>query len=179
MNDEHDKPAVTQTSDAVPFFVLTIALTALGDWLFYSHPLGWTVGIYGAVLLIVVSSLGSAHSSTRVGLLLAIVTATLCLRCVYEPNTVSVLLLLLGLVTLALQRREGWIPDITTWLWRWLHFFVRGLTQGGIGLGLVLGSCVAAPFSGRTASWPGRAKSWPGLRGCQRWCVSRCQPRWA
>ena len=33
--------------------VLAIALTALADFLFYREPVGWTAGIYGLALLLV------------------------------------------------------------------------------------------------------------------------------
>lgn len=116
---------------------LPILLAALADWLFFDHPIGWTLGLFGFVVLLAVLTFPSSDGrrQRRWSILAAAGVGGLCLRCVYEPNALALAGLPLGLLTWALGRREGWAPDVRTWLRRWLDTLTRGWARSCIGLG--------------------------------------------
>lgn len=123
----------------------SLILTALADWLFFRHPLGWTIGAYGGVLLAILLIIPSPRSHSRIVLLLSLLTLSLCLRCVYEPNLLSEMHILLGLITVALVHREEWSTDAWIWLRRITHFCLNGPVQvvGQIGRALFANMTIA------------------------------------
>jgi len=135
---------------------VSFILTALADWLFFDHPLGWTVGAYGGLLLTILMILPSPRPHSRMALLFSLLTLGLCLRCVYEPNVLSEILILLGLITIALVQREEWSTDAWIWLQRITHFCLDGPLQ-------VVGHIGRAIFSSMTCALSDRKLSTLGV----------------
>lgn len=98
---------------------LSLGFVFLADWLFWNHPRGWTIGGFG--LLLAGSLLAWERPLPRgkpaLGVLVAV--SLLCLHCLEEPNILTVVMGVLGLLTLALIAREGWSSNAVVWAQRW------------------------------------------------------------
>ncbi len=109
---------------SLTFFCLGFVI--LADVLFYRQPLGWTLGGYGLALM------GSLFLRQKVlprGVPIALTSVAVVLlfgSCIEEPGTLKIVLGILGLCSLGLMLREGWVPNALTWLARWALFFLTG-----------------------------------------------------
>jgi hypothetical protein len=119
---------------------IAFPLAILSDWLFWGRPAGWTVGLFGGVLLAAfLANLRWPTRRTRPGWILAALLLVLCLRCVYEPDALTIALLAAGIPTFALCRSEGWSSDLRVWLLRWSSLCLFGVVDalryllGGVG----------------------------------------------
>ncbi len=121
-------------------------LVILADWLFYGQPLGWTIGLFGALLVLVLVLSQSGRNDGWPARLLVLGVLSLCIRCVFEPNRLTIVLGLLLLVSLALTLREGWQGNCPLWIMRWGHFIVGSLE-----------TCIAVPHAAalHVRSWNG------------------------
>ncbi len=123
---------------------LAASLALLADWLFYGHPLGWGMGAFAFLLLLAIWIASPTPTPTSRGTLVgAIAILGLCIRCIYEPNVLSLILLTLGLLTFGLARREGWTPSAGLWFLRWLET----LSLGWLESWKTLGDVIRLPFS--------------------------------
>lgn len=104
---------------------LCLVLVFLEDWFFYGHPVGWTLGGYGVALMAAIFLTGG-RPRTRPAWILSVALAALFLWSLEEPGALMGVLGLVGLVTLALQTREGWSGSILVWLERWGVFLGLG-----------------------------------------------------
>lgn len=110
--------------------LISIAAVIAADALFYDQPLGWTLGLYGMLLLGAVLRQDRGRLlKTCPGILISIGTAGLALSLLYQPGITGVMLSMVGLITLGLTSRCGWTRD--AWLWgdRWLRFIFSGWRQ--------------------------------------------------
>jgi len=120
-------PPIAQQTGIKMRYAMALLLTVIADWLFYSHPVGWTLGGFGFLLLISVFVPRPTEHVPRLLLyLLTIAISALCIRCIYEPNLLTLILLALGFITLSLARRESWQSDTLTWCQRWIDTLTRG-----------------------------------------------------
>ena len=107
--------------------VLCLAAAALADFLFYGQPLGWTLGLYAALLLATMLWLdrgcGRKHRATA---LLTVATAGQIIAMILQPSGITVILTTLGLVSIASRRHLPWPIDTLDWPHRWLTFFAFG-----------------------------------------------------
>ncbi len=112
----------------------SLALSLLGiviaDFLFFNHPVGWTLGLYGFILLALLGAgiplpclAGATHKALGGGLL------GLCLALAYRPTPLAAFLALLFLVTLSMSVRCGGSGRATIWAERWIRFVVSGWLQ--------------------------------------------------
>ena len=100
----------------------SIALVVLADWLFYAHPIGWTLGGYGAFAGVVVILLGDSRFRKLPSILLGVCYFSLCLRAVVDPEPWVVILGFSVWVSLTLTLREGWSWSLKIWFTRWYQF---------------------------------------------------------
>jgi hypothetical protein len=100
----------------------TLAFVALTDWLFFGHPTGWTLGLYGLVLLEALLWRDRRFPAGRPRAVIAAALVLLFLGCIEEPNRLVVTLAGLGLITLALSFREGWRDSAVDWAQRWIVY---------------------------------------------------------
>lgn len=98
----------------------------LADWLFWDHPIGWTLGGYGLLLAVALFLRERKRPRGFSAWIIAAALACLCLQCGIEPGVLTVVLGALGLISLALILRAGWLADALTWAARWLQFAVIG-----------------------------------------------------
>ena len=123
--------------------LFSIAFVAVADGLFYGHPVGWTLGAYGALTGAGVIVLGGLRFRNLPSVLLGVCFWGLCLRAVIDPEPLVVVLGLSILVALALTLREGWTWSLTRWCSRCLQFLFEMIKSYVLALGFAL----ALPFA--------------------------------
>ncbi len=95
--------------------LVAVAGVALADWLFYGHPVGWTLGAFGALTGLGVLWLGESRSRSIPALLLGTAFFILCGRAIVEPAPLVVLLGLGLCVLWVLALRGGWSWSLPCW----------------------------------------------------------------
>lgn len=109
---------------------ISLAAAALADFLFYGHPVGWTLGLYAALLLGTLAWLGHGRLlKTRAPAILTTATAGLIIALLFKPGTLTALLAALGLISLASLRHLTWPENTLDWPQRWLGFVLLGWTE--------------------------------------------------
>ncbi|HNX36432.1 MAG TPA: DUF4173 domain-containing protein [Kiritimatiellia bacterium] len=103
--------------------LLVVACVGLADWLFYDHPVGWTLGAFGAVSGAGIAWLGEARYRALPSVLLGACFFALCLRAVFDPDPLVIFLGLAAWVAFTLTLRGGWSWSLTCWLGRGALFF--------------------------------------------------------
>ena len=106
-----------------------LGLIALADFLFYDHPLGWTVGLFGFATLTLLTLRGGELWRGWTGRAVALGNAGLAVACIEQPGPLTITLGFVGLLTVALVSRGGWTAGAGAWftrtadiLWRlWLQ----------------------------------------------------------
>ena len=106
-----------------------LGLIALADFLFYDHPLGWTVGLFGFATLTLLTLRGGELWRGWTGRALALGNAGLAVACIEQPGPLTITLGFVALLTVALLSRGGWTAGAGAWftrtadiLWRlWLQ----------------------------------------------------------
>ena len=106
-----------------------LVLAGAADWLFLRRPLGWTLGLYGFLLLTVLVLTQPAALRRRAGQVIAILLGGLVLASVIDPSPLAVLLGVGGVIAFALVARQGWVSDLGTWAMRYLTFVLFGIAQ--------------------------------------------------
>ena len=108
----------------------TLGLVVLADFLFYDAAAGWTVALFALVLLAAVTVRDGRYLRRWPGRVVAVAVLGLIVALLVQPGPLAVGLGMLGLITLASIDRSGWTASVAEWLWRWVTFIGRGLTQG-------------------------------------------------
>lgn len=107
--------------------LLTCAgLVALADILFYDHPIGWTFGLFGLVLLFAMQLYQTATSHSRHVTVAACAVAGLALALIEAPTTLSVLMYGLSIVALALLTKLTCVDDVRVLLKAVLRYIFTG-----------------------------------------------------
>ncbi len=127
--------------------LFSIAFVALADWLFYRHPVGWTLGAYGALAGVGVILLGGTSFRGRPSALLGACYFSLCLRAVIEPEPMVIFLGLSAWVSLTLTLREGWTWSLARWCSRWGQFLFGLLKSYALAAGFVLALPLAPAYA--------------------------------
>ena len=110
------KPSVAPWRRGYWFLLAATATCAVAaDWLFYEHPLGWTVGLFTALLLVVLAVRGGGFLHTVGGRAVAVAAGGLVAALVEEPTTLAVLLSLLAVAMLAVLNRNRWPGGVRQW----------------------------------------------------------------
>ena len=103
-----------------------VVAVVLADWLFYREPIGWTVGLYGALLAAVLAGRGGRMPWSRPGRILLGLIAGLLIALVEYPGVLPIVLLAAALVSLSLARRWAELRPVQQWADRVLAFAVKG-----------------------------------------------------
>lgn len=133
---------ILSTERTLTHLLFSIVLVAMADWLFYRHPVGWTLGAYGALAGAGVILLGDSRFRSLPSVLLGVCYFGLCLRAVIEPEPMVIFLGLSAWVSLTLTLREGWTWSLARWCSRWGQFLIGLLKSYALTAGFVL----ALPF---------------------------------
>jgi hypothetical protein len=104
----------------------TIACVALADFLFFGHVVGWTAGLFAAVLLGLLVIRGGRFFGHWPGRVLFVAAAGLVVALVEEPGVLPVLMAALCVAMLSVLNRADWCPGVVAWSKRLLHLFTRG-----------------------------------------------------
>ena len=104
------------------------ACVGLADWLFYGHPVGWTLGAFGVLSGAGVVLLGDARFGTLPAVLLGACFFGLCLRAMVDPEPFAVFMGVVLWVAFTLTLRCGWTWGLSVWLGRGF-LFVWGLVK--------------------------------------------------
>ncbi len=128
LNDDHDSipPDEDLLSRVRIGLICTVILVVLADWLFFNHPLGWAAGAFGLLLIGTLAVRAERMFFRKPAWLVMWLTAALFLGCVEEPNGLSLWLGALGVVTLSLTLREGWVGNAVVWMMRWIFYAFEG-----------------------------------------------------
>lgn len=105
---------------------LTVAVVT--DLLFYERPAGWTVGLYGALLLalIFLPAILRHRHIPRPALVLTCLLVPLCLLQAWHLSLIAALLTGIGIVAVQWTLRAGWTASGTVWLARLLNYALCG-----------------------------------------------------
>lgn len=101
------------------------ALVILADFLFYNHTIGWTVGVFGVLLVTIFSLHNMMFLKSRMGGILIALTLGQCVLQIEKQSLLSFSLMVLGLITLSLMKRDDWKSDACIWAKLCLSFCVR------------------------------------------------------
>ena len=104
------------------------AFVGLADWLFYGHPVGWTLGAFGVLSGAGVVLLGETRFNTRPAVLLGVCFFGLCLRAMADPDPFAVFMGVVIWVAFTLTLRGGWTWGLSVWIGRGF-LFVWGLVK--------------------------------------------------
>lgn len=111
--------------------MMTIAMTALADWLFYHHPIGWTVGLYTLLLTLAVIVRYPAALRRWSGRLVVLTLLGLIGAMVDWPGWLEIIfgaMLLIMLVRIGQGRGSA---DPFVWIAHWLAFLGDAWRQVG------------------------------------------------
>jgi Domain of unknown function (DUF4173) len=96
--------------------VSMLVLTALADFLFYDHKLGWTIGLFGLVLTGACLLHKPYLLKTIWGQLISFLTVFQCLLQIEKISILSFSLMFLGLLSLSIMSHDDWKQDAGLWL---------------------------------------------------------------
>ncbi len=114
-----------------------LGLTALADFLFYGHQIGWTIGMFGLLLTGVCVLHNSQVIQTRLGQAILVLTVAQCLLQIEKASLLCFALMSVGIVSLAILSQEGWNEDAGLWFRKVLSSvlrFLRPLNKALIGV---------------------------------------------
>jgi hypothetical protein len=99
------------------WFVLgaTVAAVCAADWLFYGHVIGWSVGLYMALIVALLALRGGAFLSSWPGRAVTLAAGGLVAALVVEPTPLAVLLAALSVAMLAVLNRNQWPGGAGEW----------------------------------------------------------------
>jgi len=92
-----------------------LALVALADFLFYDYDIGWVLGFFGCLLVGAFSLHNSALLKSRMAVVIVLFTLGQCFLLFEKSSDLSFVLMILGLVSLSLLRRDDWKKDAGQW----------------------------------------------------------------
>jgi len=103
-----------------------VVAVVLADWLFYREPIGWTVGLYGALLAAAIVARGGRTPRSRPSRILMVLIVGLVIALVEYPGVLPIMLLAVALVSLSLARRWTELKPVPQWAGRVVAFAVTG-----------------------------------------------------
>ncbi|MGH1376370.1 MAG: DUF4153 domain-containing protein [Alphaproteobacteria bacterium] len=101
------------------------SLVILADFLFYGHAMGWTAGLFGIVLVAIFALHNMTFIKSRMGVVITFLTLGQCILQIEKQSLLSFLLMVLGLISLSLMKRDDWKSDAFTWVKLCLSFCLR------------------------------------------------------
>src|SRR3954471_12076444 len=93
----------------------TIACVALADFLFYGRVVGWTAGLFLAVLLALLVLRGGRFFGNWPGRVLFIAAAGLVSALVEEPGALTIAMAALCVAMLSVLNRARWCAGVVAW----------------------------------------------------------------
>lgn len=112
--------------------IVTVALTAMADWFFYGHVIGWTLGAFAATIVIVLIATGGTALRRRSAWVVGTIGALLAAMLIDEPGPLRIAVTLTALAVFALTLRLGWSDDPAVWLVRMSRWVATGWLRGPV-----------------------------------------------
>lgn len=109
--------------------LLCVALVIVADRLFYDQPLGWTGGLFAALLAVGVLIRNARGLRVWAGRITLLALAGLVLALVEHPGPLRITMALLALASLAAINHHGWTTSASAWIARWFEIFSRAFVQ--------------------------------------------------
>jgi hypothetical protein len=106
-----------------------VALTALADIFFFRHPIGWTAGVYPAVLLAALCAIHGGILGNPLNRLITLLLCALSATIVESPQTLSISVYIAGLLTMLVLHKRPRIENALVWLKDILLFTSRIFLQ--------------------------------------------------
>lgn len=102
-----------------------LGLTALADFLFYGHQMGWTIGLFG-LFVTGICVLHNAHVlKSRLGQIILALILGQCLLQIEKTSFLSFILMSVGMISLAILSQGGWKQDAILWIQKVLSAIFR------------------------------------------------------
>ena len=114
-----------------------VVAVVLADWLFYGQTIGWTAGLYGALLAAALVGRGGGLRRSRPSRIIMALIAGLLIALVEYPGVLPIVLLAVALVSLSLARRWAKLKPLPQWADRVLAFAIKGWARAFMDLLLV------------------------------------------
>ncbi len=109
--------------------ITTIILVAIADWLFYKQPFGWSMGIYGILLLPAILLFRPAMIRAPGAPLLILTMIGLCIALMAQPGPLVMVMAILCVLLLASLQRKGLAGNARDWFHRWEAFLAFSYRQ--------------------------------------------------
>ncbi len=98
--------------------------TCLADFLFYGHPIGWTLGLFGVLLTAGFTVIHCNVLDSWTGRAILLLTVSESLILIEKSSLLSFILMLTGIVSLVLLSKGGWRQDAIIWARKVLDFWM-------------------------------------------------------
>lgn len=113
-----------------------LGLTVLADFLFYEHQIGWTLGLFGLLMVGACVLHNPRICKSIPGQIILLLTVGQCVLQIEKTSLLCFTLMFMGIISLAVLSQGGWKEDAAIWLRRILSAtcrVLRPLNQALIG----------------------------------------------
>ena len=114
-----------------------LGLIALADFLFYGHQMGWTIGLFGLLLVGICTLHNTRVLKSDLGQAILAMTVGQCLLQIEKTSLLCFALMFVGIISLAILSQGGWKQDASIWLRKVLSAicrFLRPLNKALMGI---------------------------------------------
>lgn len=101
-----------------------LLLTIFADFLFFGHAAGWTLGLFGCAVIAFFIFHNSRHLKSGTALALIFLSLGQCIALFERQNTLALILMVLGIASLAVIKRRAWQDNSLIWLRSLFSFFI-------------------------------------------------------
>lgn len=109
--------------------IYCVGLVVLADFLFYRQPVGWTAGLYAALLLAVLVGFNHHLFDSRASKILLFGIINLIVTLIEAWQSLAVVLISLGMMSLLILQKRQHLPDARLWLADIRRFMWQGTRQ--------------------------------------------------
>jgi hypothetical protein len=109
--------------------LLTVALVALADLLFYRQAIGWTIGIFALAVVLATTLRSARYLGSRAGQVIGVGLILLIASLIEHPGPLRISLALLGIMSVAAINARDFTTDVFAWLARWGELIARWFIQ--------------------------------------------------
>ena len=104
-------------------------LIAIADFLFYGQPIGWTAGLYAALLLMMLIGYNRHLFDSFASKILLFGIINLIVSLIEAWQLLTVVLIACGMVSLLIVQKRQYLPSVVLWLADMLNFCRQGALQ--------------------------------------------------
>ncbi|HWB21100.1 MAG TPA: DUF4173 domain-containing protein [Phycisphaerales bacterium] len=108
---------------------LSAMLVAAADYLFYRQRIGWTLGLFGLLVLAAMIVRRNHRLKSRAMVSALTATAVMCGLLIVQPGALRIVLALFGVLTVSALSSRGWTAHASGWVTRWVELAGRCVIQ--------------------------------------------------